>query len=776
MIRTIASFIFFLFVLAGKENGISSKAKKVDPKSNDTISPSDEPNNSVNLDNRFSFQDRYPVQAQTDKEINKINLNSFRVPDNDSFQDGLGPDQHKSSHQREVKNSINFDSVSVHPRIGFPLKNMAEEYLESLKYKKSKQNDKVVQTVEKDISTFLDSDNENDLVTEEKKLLRFNNPYFKPGQILDESSSSSFIDSYEDTNRHPEVMAIEEIEKIANKIKEGEKNERNFESKFLDLFVNSSARKQAIPFNHSDKSKIIQVDSPFLSDSDEEVLSSRGEQMNSSNHQQNRKRVESLFQFVDKPDKNGFLSVPIDPGFAMRGGQRSLKILYDETFLIKTLRSLKKLSYLDKIKSLVKRMDVYIDNFLKTTVTNLPKIDVKEKYESCERSDPLNYFNVEQKYFKNSYTLEGDVLIFLYAMNDKDSSTIAAAKSCSYHPGTSSPAIATMRFNIPLLFSKSKSSEMAQTMLLDTLVHELLHIFGFDSDNSKRFKDLISQKEKDFENLAKLSLSRTDIFDKKRSHWSHEILTNDIMTPFSGQDKVLSIFSMEYLELINLSIRTRKDHLSNNSLLDRITDFDHYLKYTCRDEDEVARYSNFCTRKQMMKKKYTCDDYFIHVLYCSDKRRSNGCYEKKANNKLTCIDEGNVIDGRPYESFGDDSRCFMVNGFARCLNTSIRNGRVFIKGSFGERECFTSGQKIIIKYEQPTRSGIYQKREVTCPDLNRFIEAFNKTRCMKGCYGNGTCKNGTCHCLEGFDPKSHCKNTLNQHKVTTFVTIPYPIT
>ena len=787
MIRTIASFIFSLFVLAGKENAISSRVDNVDDKSPDNIPPSNQPSDSVNLDSRFSFQDRYPVLVQTARETNDRDLNSSKLLVSNSFQVDGAPDQHKSSHQREVKNDIQIDSVSVHPRIRYPVKNMAEEYLESLKYKKMRQNDKVEQAVEKDkpfqrffeedVDSSLDSDNdnENDSITGNKNLLRFNNPFFKPDEMLDEGSSLSSIDSFEDTDRHPKVMTIEEVEKIAKKVKEDEEKERHLESKLLELFADSSARNQPIQSNYGNELNTVLLDSSFSSDSDEEVLNSRGEQMISSNHQQNRNRVESLYQFVEKPDKNGFISVPIDPGFSMRGGQRSLKILYDETFLAKTLKSLKKFSYLDKIKSLVKRMDIYIDNFLKTTEMNLPKITVNEKYKDCERSNSLNYFNVKQKYFKQSYTVEGDVLIYLYAMDDNKITTIAAAKVCSYHPETSSPAIAIMRFNIPLLFSKEKSSEMAQTMLLDTLVHELLHIFGFNPDNSKRFKEMISKKENSFPNLAKLNLSKTNIFDKKQSHWNRGILTNEIMTPFSGQDKVLSVFSMEYLELISSSIRTRKDHLSNNQLLDRISNFDRYLKYTCRDEDEVAEYSNFCTKKQMMKKQYTCDDYFIHILYCSDKKNSNGCYEKKANNKLTCIDESNAAEERPYESFGDDSRCFMVSGFARCLNTSIRGGRVFIRGSFGERECFTSGQKIIIKYEERARSGIYERREVVCPDLKKFTQAFDKTRCMKGCYGNGTCNNGTCHCLQGFDPKTHCKETLNQHKVTTFVTIPYSI-
>ena len=468
-----------------------------------------------------------------------------------------------------------------------------------------------------------------------------------------------------------------------------------------------------------------------------------------------------------------FKSVAIDPSFAMRKNQRSFKILYDETFLIKTLTSLGKLDYLDRIKDLVKRMDIYIDNFLKTTVLDVPKINVEKHYDYCEREHSLGYFNLRSKYFKYSYSVEGDVLVYLYAMDDKNIKTLAAAKSCSYHPNSNEPAIATMRFNIPLIFSENKSSEMAQVMALDTVTHELLHIFGFDEDHSKQFKDLVSQNILDVPNLAELHTDPNNIFDENKSHWSPDILTNDIMTPNSGQDKLLSIFSMEYIEMVNSRARTRRDHLKNNPLLDRVDNFDDYINYKCHEEDEVSKYSNFCTEKQKQMNQGTCDDYFIHVLVCATEKSKNGCYEKLANNKLTCIDESNAAEGRPYESFGDDSRCFMVSNFARCLNTSVRDGRVFIRGSFGEKECLTSGQIINFNFEYPVGSGNYERRELTCPNLEKFTQAYKKTRCMKGCYGNGICKDGVCHCLEGFDPRSHCKHTLNQHKTTTFVRVPY---
>ena len=138
---------------------------------------------------------------------------------------------------------------------------------------------------------------------------------------------------------------------------------------------------------------------------------------------------------------------------------------------------------------------------------------------------------------------------------------------------------------------------------------------------------------------------------------------------------------------------------------------------------------------------------------------------------MSCIDEANVVNGKPYESFGDDSRCFKVNNMARCLSTSVRDNRVFISGIFGERECSISGKVLFIRYEYPVGKGNYKTFEVTCPDLDKFKEAYKKTRCKNDCYGNGVCNDGVCHCLKGFDPKSHCKDTLFEHKPATFVSI-----
>lgn len=472
-------------------------------------------------------------------------------------------------------------------------------------------------------------------------------------------------------------------------------------------------------------------------------------------------------------DEDGFASIPLDNDFERTKGYRSFKILYDETFLKITLESLNMLEHYDKILNLVKRMDVYIDNFLKTTVVHIPRIKVKESHHKCVKEQLLDHLQVDEKYFNKIYTVQGDVLIFLFAIANNDSNSIAAAKVCSYHRESLEPDVAIIRFNIPLLVKKMSSSDIAQTITLNVLVHELFHIFGFDNNNSEKFKEFIIEDKKNFPNLAKLNIDHRQIFDAdNNAHWSSDILTNDIMTPSTGQDKVLTIFTMEFIEMVTGKTRTRRDYLKNNYLLDRITDFDHYLRYTCKDDDELSEYSNFCTKKQSRNFYSSCDDYFIYRLSCTNDKASNNCYEKVVNPELTCIDENNAKYGRPYESFGDNSRCFMVERFARCLSTSVRDNRVFVSGSFGEKECLTSGQVISINYHYVVGTRHYKTLEITCPDLNKFLTAYKTTRCKNDCYGNGICKEGVCHCLKGFDTKSHCKDTLFEHKATIFVTIP----
>ena len=480
---------------------------------------------------------------------------------------------------------------------------------------------------------------------------------------------------------------------------------------------------------------------------------------------------------VSKLVSNNFNSVQMDPNFSTGDSLRSIKILYDETFLIHTLMEMNKMEYYDRIKELVKRMDVYIDNFIKTTVMELATITVDKNFDKCYRTSKAQdkYFNVESKYFKKSYAVEGDIIVFLYAIDDDANSAVASSKPCSFYPKSRDTMIASLRVNIPIIFSERKSSETLQTMALGTMIHEMFHILGFSKKNSRRFKLLLDIKSTSYPNLSKLNIKDLVVFDYYGSHWTPSILTNELMTPISGQSKIISIFSMEYLEMVNSRIRTKRDVLSNNSLIDRIYNFNQYLKYKCDDKDQTAFYSHFCSQKQKDEYLNTCDDSFMYVLECSRYKITNNCYERIANTKLTCIDEANAGGARPYESYGDDSRCFFVDRLTKCLSTFLSDEKVYIKGSFGIKRCDRSGQKIAIRYEDQVGSGVFLESQVTCPDLNKFVQAYKKTRCKKGCYGNGICNDGVCHCLKGFDPKSHCRTTLQQHKPTDFVTIPYKV-
>lgn len=480
-------------------------------------------------------------------------------------------------------------------------------------------------------------------------------------------------------------------------------------------------------------------------------------------------------QELPKATATDFKSIPIDQAFSTRPRQRSYKILYDETFLHLTLKLIGKLNYLDRIKDLVKRLDIYIDNFLKTTVMEVPKIPVNRNFNQCEILLDSTHFNIDRKYFKKNYSVEGDVLIYLHAWDDPRDKSIAASKACSYHLGMKDPVIASMRFNIAQIFPNDKPSDLQQIISLDSAVHEMLHIFGFDQVRTENLLYYVEKNEDDYPNLAKLNTDQVHLFDELNSHWNPDVLTNELMTPTSSQEKLLSIFSMEYVDLMSRRTRTRRDIFTNNPLLDRITDFSDYLGYKCQNSDKVSKYPNFCSLKEVVEGQITCGDYFTNRYVCEEKMTSNFCFKKSTHIRLTCVDEKNVVEGLPFETFGQDSRCFMVGDKGRCFATSVRNERVFVSGSFGEVECSKSGQIIPIEFEDPVGTKSYKSTEITCPDLNEFIKAYKKTRCMKGCYGNGICKDGVCHCLEGFDPNSHCKNALFQHKPAVFVTIPYNI-
>ena len=503
-------------------------------------------------------------------------------------------------------------------------------------------------------------------------------------------------------------------------------------------------------------------------------------QQQQQQQQQNINIQKSLFLKPDQvaiptTDENGFASVSSDISFFGRTDLKPMRILYDETFLKLSLKRMNKMEYLDKIKALVRRMDVYIDNFVKNRIIDVPLITVTQDFDKCETKENTTGFQVEKKYFKQSYSVYAEFIVYLYAFDDSKNSISAAAKVCSFHDKTLNPAIATMGFNLARLFQPKYQSEIGQTVILDIMVHELLHIFAFDRNRTSYLQKLLEKYGGYFPNLSKLITSKNPLFDNAGSHWAFNILTNDLMTSHAAHNLVISVFTMEIIELLNNRVITRKDLLRNNSVLDQITDFDHYLQYTCNDNDEVLEYSNFCTKKQVDEKRRICDDYFLEAFFCIDEKLSNNCYKKASHISLSCLQEDNAAHGAPYETFGDNSRCFMSKGGAKCLATSIRNERVFISGSFGEKECEYSGQVIFITFKLRVGSESTMESQITCPDLPKFIKAYKKTHCKRNCYGNGVCKDGVCHCLKGFDPNTHCKDSIQKQKYTSFDSIPYSV-
>ena len=213
-------------------------------------------------------------------------------------------------------------------------------------------------------------------------------------------------------------------------------------------------------------------------------------------------------RIIPIPDENGFASIPLDQTFAKTNGYRSFKILYDETFLKMTLASLNQLEYYDRIISLITRMDLYLSSFFKTTAPKVPKITVEKGFKDCENPNKIKYFKIEHKYFTQSYTVEGDILVYLYAMYNTKVDTIGSSRVCTYHEESKAPAIASIRLNIPYLFSKEKFSEVGQLESLKTLIHEFIHIFGFDDKNAEYLKTVMDHQTASYPNLAKLDITK----------------------------------------------------------------------------------------------------------------------------------------------------------------------------------------------------------------------------------------------------------------------------
>ena len=470
-------------------------------------------------------------------------------------------------------------------------------------------------------------------------------------------------------------------------------------------------------------------------------------------------------------------------------GYHPIKIVYDNSLLMRSIASLKiskddKRKIFNHINILIEKSDSFIRKYLL-----VKDMDAANSTVNLGRAIPATcgsdkYFNSRRmSQFKDRLEVNADVIVFVDVW-DEDSDELAIASGCKKREDNRS-SVGRLSLNVSnLRHNGGNVFELYDELM--TVTHEMFHVFGFSSffvENIRKQK-----MESHLKYLPSLKTLKYDPLVDNDAHWNPAVIVNDLMVPLSRVDAVLSVFSIEYLDNISENMITTKKDLQNNYLMDEVFDFNEFFKMDCNKKEYQiqtgeftgnAKYDGYCTKDQLNNRAEGCDRSYIYKTKCSEytdpttgKRGAldNNCYEKKASKKGICINaDESPSSSTPFESFGDDSRCFVDadQDDSYCIKVKLQADRIVLLVNEQRYECRVSFEKITIEYKKGSKT---RKKKILCPDFDHFKKTYELGSCPSFCHANGFCSNGKCVCFDGYDSKSHCKDKLNDHdSLTRFI-------
>jgi len=428
------------------------------------------------------------------------------------------------------------------------------------------------------------------------------------------------------------------------------------------------------------------------------------------------------------------------------------------------------LNLVDKFKmihGIIFRTDMVLKKYISLSKGTETIINIPKGFKHCKNyhSDDL-----DENDFVNEINIEADLIIFLVA-EWVDNDVLATAAPCRVNEQNRA-YVGRIYLNMKnLQFEYGNYFEQRAEIL--TLFHETLHILAFNPTlqsglHSKLLKNEIDRQFINLYLFKNLSINPLD-GDK---HWDPVYMGNDIMSPNDRADETLTVFTLEYLDLVSPQIKTDRSALPNNFLFDEINDFKDYFKYQCTDEEERAKYSAFCSPLEAETNKFSCDRSRLYKTTCGEDLLSNNCYHKIPNPKYVCANENMSEDNiKFFETYGVNSRCFNTQvgksnkNSSHCMEFEINEQGVLIKAEGMQYQCKTPGEYISLVIIKDKRR---HKLNVQCPEPEEFQTLYNLTNCPENCYGNGFCSNGKCDCFNGFDPVDHCKTKTISTATTRF--------
>ena len=259
--------------------------------------------------------------------------------------------------------------------------------------------------------------------------------------------------------------------------------------------------------------------------------------------------------------------------------------------------------------------------------------------------------------------------------------------------------------------------------------------------------------------MKTIKSSSDEIYDD--GHWDEAFVPNDIMTPISRSDSILTIYSLELIEHRSHSYLGQRNNLPHNLFFDNIESEKKFFQYRCDDNDKVAKYKFFCTRQQAASSHSSCSIDHTFVTGCSNIYLNNNCFKSFGVSEHNCMDplpHNGEKNWKAYEHRGADARCFDAPQMGRGLCLKYKVERNIVKVILGKNtyDCERSGQKIDAQF--PISDKRFFEIPIVCPNIEEFIKYENKTGCPDNCHNNGFCSNGKCICFEGYNQKTNCKS------------------
>jgi len=367
-----------------------------------------------------------------------------------------------------------------------------------------------------------------------------------------------------------------------------------------------------------------------------------------------------------------------------------------------------------------------------------------------------------------------DMFVY-FDSHSEDSYNIALSKYCYLASGTKRPLVARTLVNRKMM-PIANGDLLVHERNMYTLLHEMIHNFGFSYYNYNSFVDDNGNTRTGHIKSVKVAGSTRTVLDlppltdRLRKFFGCSSLQGAIMENSGGSTTSSSHFERQFFIYETMSsgaILGGKISEFSLALLEGsgwyIPNYDyaeHYFFGKGQGCDFInskcsssSQFDEFCTGNIR-----GCTSSGRGGGYCSSDSIADGCKFYYPSDDYNCENPDAVDNARlpDLQVFGRESGSKCFSGTLNTRQSSSGGGTSFCfkytcsgSGSSTELEVQVGSNKITCTEEgTKTIDGYYGA--VNCPDPLTFCSTVGKKTCPLNCAGRGTCVNGKCQCKPGY--------------------------